>query len=350
MSVLITGGCGFVGINLAEALLAAGERVVLFDRIALPRSAFEALASHGARLSVVGADIRDSGKLQAALTDYAVRRIVHAAVITADAGREAREAATIVDVNIGGALNVLQAARAAKCERVVYVGSAQAYGATHEQGIRLREETSPSRPQDIYGITKFGAEQIALRLSALWKLEVICVRLGSVCGPWEFDTGVRDMLSPYLRTAQLALRGEAAIIPRREFWRDWVYSRDVGDGLRALLRARALRHRVYHLSSGIDWQGSFARWCYVLGKAYPQFTWRTAAIGEPPNVSFVVERDRAPMDVSRIASDVGFTPKFGPREAHADYIGWIREHEDSVRGSEEISKRELNAQYPAADA
>lgn len=340
MTVLVTGGCGFVGINLAEALLGAGERVVLFDRIALPLPACQALGRHGARLSVVTSDVLDAKALQTVVADCNAERIVHAAVITADAVREAREPSKIVDVNVGGTINVLNAARAASCKRIIYVGSAQAYGATHEAGERLEEETSPSRPTDVYGISKFCAERIALRLGALWKLDVVCVRLGTVFGPWEFDTGVRDMLSPYLHTAQLAVRGEAAILPRKEYWRDWVYSRDVTAGLHALLRASSLRNTVYHLSSGMSWYGSFDQWCNALRAAYPRFAWRTAAIGEPPNVSFVVERDRSPMNVARIASDAGFVPRFGPQEAYPDYLDWIRAHEEFVRGSRQASASE----------
>jgi UDP-glucuronate 4-epimerase len=333
VTVLITGGCGFVGINLAEALLEAGETVVLLDRIALPPSASDDLSRYGARLSVVISDVTDAKAVHVAMADHAVRRVVHAAVVTADAAREMREPSQIVEVNVGGTINVLGAARATDCERIVYVGSGQAYGATHEAGQRLDEEASPSRPTDLYGITKYCAERIALRMGVLWQLDVVCVRLGSVCGPWEFATGVRDMLSPYLRTAQFAVAGETAIIPSKEYWRDWVYSRDVAGGLHALLRVPRPPGKIYHLSSGVNWHGSFDQWCDLLRAAYPRFSWRTAAVGEVPNVSFVVERDRSPMNVARIGSDAGFVPRFGPRDAYADYINWIRAHEDFIRDS-----------------
>jgi nucleoside-diphosphate-sugar epimerase len=334
MTVLVTGGCGFVGINLADALLAAGEKVVLFDRISLPDAASEEFRGHGARLAVVNADVRDRAGLDAVFREHSVQRVIHAAVITAGVSREVSEAAKISEVNVGGTINVLSAAKAADCERFVYVSSGQAYGATHDQGRLLQEERSPSRPQDLYGITKHAAEQIALRLGTLWPLDVACVRLGTVFGPWEFDTGVRDMLSPYLRTAQLGVRGEPAVLPSKEYRRDWIYSRDVAEGLIAVLNMGKLPHRVYHLSSGMDWQGAFADWCQLLKKAYHGFSWKIAAGHETPNVSFVVQRDRSPMDVRRIAEDTGFKPKFGPREAHRDYLAWIRTHRQFIDGHE----------------
>ncbi|MGH7330871.1 MAG: NAD-dependent epimerase/dehydratase family protein, partial [Polyangiaceae bacterium] len=206
-----------------------------------------------------------------------------------------------------------------------------AYGQTHDEGRLLVEDVAPSRPLDIYGVTKFAAERIALRLGDLWDLDVTCIRLGSVCGPWEHATGVRDLLSPQVQLAKVALSGESAILPGKETWRDWIYSRDVAAGLAAAVRARRLPHRLYHLSSGIDWSGTLLEWCKLLHGAYPAFSYRAAAAGETPNVSHRVAKDRSPMEISRIKQDLGFTPAFGPREAYADYIDWVRAHEDFIR-------------------
>ena len=139
------------------------------------------------------------------------------------------------------------------------------------------------------------------------------------------------MLSPHLQVGQIALRGGTAIVPVKEVWRDWIYSRDVAAGLSAVLLAETPRHKAYHLTSGLDWRGSFAAWCETLKQTYPSFSWRVATAGERPNVSFVVERDRAPMDIQRICNDIGFKPQFGPREAFPDYISWLRRHEDFFR-------------------
>jgi UDP-glucuronate 4-epimerase len=332
MAILVTGGGGFVGLNLIEELLTRSERVVLFDRHGLPPFARSIGDAHKPELSVVAGDVRDTSALKTTFRNYDIEHVIHTAVITADAAREGRAPNEIVDVNVGGTINVLEAARSANCRRFVYVSSGQAYGRTHDLGGRLREELSPSRPEDLYGISKFAAESITGRLGTLWKIHVLCVRLGSVCGPWEFDTGVRDMLTPHLQVAQIALRGGAAIVPSREVWRDWIYSRDAARGLTAILKAAAPLHTVYHLTSGIDWRGSFTAWCETLKKAYPAFSWRIAADGEQPNISFVLARDRTPMDIERIVKDVGFKPQFGPREAFDDYIAWIRAHEDFVCG------------------
>jgi nucleoside-diphosphate-sugar epimerase len=330
VTILLTGGGGFVGINLVEQLIGAGERIVVFDRHGLPAAATEIMRRSDGDLELLTGDVRDAAGLNTVFREFNVQQVVHAAVITADAAREARDPKEIVDVNVVGTLNVLCQAHAANCERVVYVGSGQAYGKTHDEGLRLYEDRSPSRPEDVYGMTKFAAEQIALRLGELWNLQVICVRLGSVCGPWEFDTGVRDLLSPFLQAAQLAVRGETAVIPTREVRRDWIYSRDAAAGIIAALRTKVPRHRLYHLASGMDWQPSFPQWCDTLKEAYPRFSWRVAGPGDRPNVTFLLDRDRAPMDITRAIDDLNFKPRFGPGAAYRDYKKWIRNHEDFV--------------------
>lgn len=330
MTVLVTGGGGFVGLNVVEELIAAGDRVIVLDRRPLPAAAERSFGERIAEIEVVVADIRDTETLRGVFSEFNIQRVVHTAVITSNAAREASEPNTIIDVNLRGTVSVLEAARAAACERVIYVSSGQAYGKTHDEGAPLLEEISPSRPEDIYGITKFAAEQSVLRLATLWQFQVVCVRLGSVCGPWEVDTGVRDMLSPQLQVAKLAARGETALLPGHEFWRDWVYSRDVAAGLVSVLKAAHLQHRLYHLSSGLDWGGSFAGWCRILKDTYPRFNWRIASNAEEPNVHQRIARDRSPMDITRIAKDVGFKPLFGPKNAYDDYIDWIRRHQDFI--------------------
>ena len=330
MTILVTGGCGFVGINVAEALAGIGERAVLFDRNPLPHAAARDFARLASPPRAVMGDVRSAAFLSAVFKEFNVECVIHAAAVTADARRESRDPKSIIDVNLSGTLAVLHAARSAGCRRIVFVGSGAAYGKTHDEGAALKEGISASRPEDLYGISKCAAEQTALRLGSLWDLDVVCVRLGSVCGPWEFATGVRDLLSPQLQVARLAARGQEALIPAVEFWRDWVYSRDVAAGLVELTRAAAPPAAMYHLSSGMDWIGSFPQWCEQLRSHFPRFRWRIAGGEDVPNVTFVVDRDRSPMDITRIVHDIGFQPRFGPTAAYKDYVGWIVAHEDFI--------------------
>jgi len=329
MAILVTGGGGFVGLNLVEALLERGEEAILFDCSVLPPAAQRALLRHGRQLNVARGDVRDAAQVNQVFESHRIEFIVHCAAVTSGAAREAREPATIVDINVNGTLNILEAARTHGVKRVIYTSSGAVYGESLYRLTRLYEE-SPALPLTLYAITKFAAERICVRMSELWQIEVVCARLGTVIGPWERDTGVRDSYGTHTQLAALAVAGKPAVLTQREVRRDWVYSRDAAAGLVALIDARAPRHRVYNLSSGIEWIDPIRGWCEALESEYPDFDYRLAAEGEQPNIWYT-DKDRHLMDAGRIAQDIGFTPRFGPREAYGDYLAWLRDTPDFFR-------------------
>lgn len=322
MLTLVTGATGFVGINIVEALLARGDEVVAFGQGGLPANAQAAFASFGQQLQVLEGDVRDAACVEALFAGRRVARLVHAAVITAGVEREKRDATAIVEVNVAGTARVLEAARRNGVGRIVHVSSGSAYGRSLFECARLYEDETPDRPETMYQITKFAGERTALRLRALHGLDLVCVRLGSVIGPWERDTGVRDTLSTHFQLARMAAQGGSAILPQREYRRDWVYSRDVAAGIVALLEAPAPAHTLYNLSSDRAW-GGLARWCERLKAIYGGFEYRVAAAGERSNLGIAEQQDRGVMDIGRIVRDIGYTPRFGPDEAYDDYARWL---------------------------
>ncbi|HYH42585.1 MAG TPA: NAD(P)-dependent oxidoreductase [Burkholderiales bacterium] len=322
MAVLVTGGSGFVGINVAEALLERGDDVVLFDAGGLPPGAERALAPHAKRLSIEQGSVLDAASLTALLEKHAIDRVIHAAAVTSGPDREARDPGSIVDVNLRGTINVLEAARSHGVQRVLYVGSGAAYGESLYRYSRLYEST-PSMPTTLYSITKHAAERMCIRLKALWKLDIACARLGTVIGPWERDTGARDNFGTHSQLAAMAVAGKTAVLTSREIQRDWVYSRDVADALATLLHAPRLAHDVYNVSSGVLWDKPIERWCAALSEVFPKFTYRVADDGEQANIWYT-DRDRGIMDVGRLAQDAGFSPLHSLEDAYAAYLAWMR--------------------------
>lgn len=327
MATLVTGGAGFVGLNLVEALLARGEEVVLFDSGALPAAAEWGFARHAARLAFVKGDVRDSAAVERAFSAKRIERVAHCAAVTSGAAREAREPFAIVAVNVQGTINVLEAARRRGAGRVVVTSSGAVYGESAYRLAQLHEDATPAVPVTLYAITKFAAERVCARLRELWPMDVVCARLGTVVGPWERDTGARDNFGTHSQLARLALKGETAVLPPREVRRDWIYARDAADGLAALLEARAPGHGLYNLGAGRDWSGCITAWCEALRSAFPEFRFRAAKEGEEPNIGYT-DCDRGLMDVGRLAHDVGFRPRFGPAEAYADYLEWLKRTPD----------------------
>jgi UDP-glucuronate 4-epimerase len=321
MAVLVTGGGGFVGFNLVEALLARGDEVILFDSGTLPEAAQKILSGYGRQVNVAQADVRDAAQLNQVFESHSIERIAHCAAVTSGAAREARDPASIVAVNVQGTLNVLDAARMHGVKRVVYTSSGAVYGESLYRLARLYED-SPALPVTLYGISKFSAERVCLRMRALWDVDVVCVRLGTVIGPWERDTGVRDNYGTHTQLAAMALTGKPAVLPAREVRRDWIYSRDVAAALIDLLDAKTTPHALYNLSSGFEWVNPIRLWCEALKKTFPAFDYRVARPAEEPNIWYT-DVDRAIMDIGRLTQAVGFSPRFPASEAYQDYVAWL---------------------------
>jgi UDP-glucose 4-epimerase len=230
---VVFGGGGFVGLNIVEALLAAGRPAVLVDVTPPPQAALDALGRLPGALRVTRADVRDAARIAQVLA-HGVDAVVFGAAITADAERDAREPERILEVNLLGLVHVLRAARDGGVRRVVNLSSASAYGDAAWRDVDALDETLAPDPATLYALTKFGAERAARRLGTLWGLDVRSVRLSAVFGRWERQTGDRDTPSTLHQIMRKARRGEPAILARAAP-RDWVYAPDVAGAVIALL-------------------------------------------------------------------------------------------------------------------
>lgn len=319
MAVLITGGAGFVGLNVAEQLLGRGEDVVIFGPMAPPDAAVQALRRQPGRLDIAAGDVSVASDLDAVLRTHRIDRLVHGAAVTADLAREKRAARDIFTVNLLGTIEVLEAALRHDVRRVVQLGTGSIFGPAGKTDGMLDEQTSPALPETLYGISKFAAERTGLRYRQTRQLNLTVVRLGMVFGRWEYDTGVRDTLSMALQLLRVAEEGGSAIVHTGAA-DDWVYSVDVAHGVIAVLDLPATPDPVYHLSAGMRW--SVPAWCQRLQQHFPRFTFRLSDKLEECTVARNKAAPRSPMDIGRIRRDAGYEPAYLLDRAFDDYIAW----------------------------
>ncbi|TDR90243.1 NAD-dependent epimerase/dehydratase family protein [Enterovirga rhinocerotis] len=320
MSVLVTGGSGFVGLNIASELLAQGTDVALFGPAAPPAGALAHLRGLKGVLTIAEGDVRDRRSLDEAIAATGASRLVHGAAITAGLEREAVEAIRIAEVNLLGTLNVLDAAVAAGIRRVVQLGTGSVFGSVPPD-IDAIDETLPPVPDSLYGITKYAAERAAIRYRQTRGLDVVVARLGVVFGRWEYDTGVRDTLSVPLQLARLARAGEKACF-RAGLPDDWVYAADIAGAVAALLDAPATSYPVYQIATGRRW--SITDWCERLKGTYPGFDYALSADDALINVARAAPTARPPFRVDRLREDVGYRARFLEEAAFEDYLAWHR--------------------------
>jgi nucleoside-diphosphate-sugar epimerase len=321
MTVLITGGTGFVGLGLAEQLLVEGETVVLFGAAPPPEYLRRRLPADRVRIAL--GDVRSGADIGAACRGTPIELVFHLATVTAGPAKERDDPEHVLSVNIEGTAVLMKTLpRGIALHRVVVASSGSAYGyIAGDPDGRLNERTACPAPSSIYGISKLASEGVALRLGGLYGIDVRVARLGTVYGPWEYPTGVREVMSPQRQILQCLAAGRTAILPR-PMKTDWIYVRDVARGLVALARAPALDDRLFNVGGGEVFD--LLDWCRALAERRPDFNWHVAAPAEAANIQCNPPQDRAPLDSRRIAAATGFAPVFDLAKAADDYLAWCQ--------------------------
>ena len=226
-TALVTGGAGFIGSNLADALLAEGSDVHIVDDL-----------SHGQVVRVPSAaefherDIRDSAGLLA-IAQAAKPSVIYHLAAQADVRRALEEPSFDADVNIIGTIAVLEAAHAVGA-RVVFASTGGAGYGEYEGLVVPSPETAETRPLSHYGMSKMAGEGYIHLYGRLYGLEGVCLRLGNVYGPRQDPHGEAGVVAIFCGKM---LDGD----PPRVFGdglqtRDYVY---VGDVVRAFIAAAA---------------------------------------------------------------------------------------------------------------
>ena len=324
MSTLITGASGFVGLHLAELLLASGESVVGLSATPVPPVIATRFAALPGTFTDVTGDVRDGTLLAATMAQHRVDRVAHLAAVTAGPAREKTGAAAVIDVNLAGLATTLQAAAEAGVRRFLYASSIAVFGGVSPDGS-LIEEDAPHVPASLYAITKSAGEAIATRLGALHGVDVVIGRLGRVFGPYEYATGVRDTLSQVYQATAMAHAGEAFHFSR-PCVKNWNYGPDVAAALQTLLTAPRHAHTVYNLGTPHAW--SLAAWCERLAAELPGVRYRVASDVHAAPAGWREIDLGGPHDAG-LLSWQRFAAEFGPPPAH-DMEAALRDYLDTT--------------------
>lgn len=224
-TVLVTGGAGFIGSHLVDALLEEGARVRVLDNFATGRR--DNLAGSLASVELLEGDVRDPALCARACSGVEV--VFHQAAL-GSVPLSLERPADSLDVNVSGTTRVLAAARDAGVRRVVYASSSSVYGDSEALPKREGEEGEPLSP---YALSKWMDEEVARVFSRCFDLELVGLRYFNVYGPRQDPAGPYAAVIPRFFQARLA--GEAPVI-----YGDGLQSRDftyVGDAVAANLAA-----------------------------------------------------------------------------------------------------------------
>jgi UDP-glucose 4-epimerase len=230
MRCMVTGGAGFIGSNLVDALLARGDEVTVVDDLSTGRREnLEAALAAGAKLVVQ--DIRAGDALAGPVAEARPEIVFHLAA-QIDVRRSVADPAFDASINVGGTANVLEAARAAAARRVVFASTGGAiYGEGEGQELPLGEDTPPA-PLAPYGQSKFAAEGYLALYERLHGVSGVSLRLGNVYGPRQDPLGEAGVVAIFC--GRLRAGERPTVFGDGRQTRDYVY---VGDVVAAALAA-----------------------------------------------------------------------------------------------------------------
>jgi UDP-glucose 4-epimerase len=215
-NICVTGGAGFIGSHVADALVAAGNRVLIVDDLSSGR---KENAPKDSELHVLDVRSEEAGQL---LVDRKIEILVHHAA-QMDVRCSVADPVFDANVNILGLLNLLEAARGGSLRQVIFASTGGAiYG---EQDAYPADEDHPARPISPYGVAKLASERYLYFYHCEYGLDATCLRYANVYGPRQNPHGEAGVVAIFSR---LILDGENAVINGDGLQtRDYVYVDDV---------------------------------------------------------------------------------------------------------------------------
>jgi len=299
MNCLVTGGAGFVGSNLVDALLARGDEVTVVDDLSTGRREnLGAALENGARL--VEADIRDGDALRQVVADGTPETVFHLAA-QIDVRRSVVEPAFDAGINVGGTANVLEAARVAGSRRVVFTSTGGAiYGEGDGQELPLRED-APIAPMSPYGQSKFAGEGYLALYRRLYSLSSVALRLGNVYGPRQDPLGEAGVIAIFCGRLREGRR--PTVYGDGTQTRDYIFVADVVAALLAAANSDA--PGPLNVGTGVETDVlELIRRLGELGEGTAAFESELA----PPRTG---EVQRISIDPSRAERELGWRPQTG---------------------------------------
>jgi UDP-glucose 4-epimerase len=238
---LVTGGAGFIGSHVVDALLERGHDVAVADDLSTGREAnIDAAIEHGVTL-VVG-DIRDAGFVDGLLRRERPDVVFHLAA-QIDVRVSVSKPRLDADVNVAGTINMLEAARRSGVRRFVYASTG---GAIYGEGAPPMAEEASIRPISPYGQAKYAAEGYCDLYRRLHGLSTINLRLANIYGPRQDPLGEGGVIAIFCGKL---LSGERPVVygDGRQT-RDYVYVGDVAEA--AFLASESEAHGAYNVGRG----------------------------------------------------------------------------------------------------
>jgi len=327
MTILVTGAAGFIGMHVADRLLAQGRAVVGIDNlndyypVALKRARLATLAErHGKLFSFLELDFSDMAALRAALAGHGIEAIVH---LGAQPGVRYSliNPHAYVQSNLAGHVNMLELAREREVRHMVYASSSSVYGGNDAMPFRVEDRAD--HPVSLYAATKRADELMSETYAHLFRVPMTGLRFFTVYGPWG-----RPDMAIWSFTSRILAGEPIPVFNHGRMQRDFTYIDDIVTGLigcldhppaddGAIQAGGSLSpHRLYNI--GNNRPEELMHLIAVLEEACG----KKAVIDFQPMQPGDVPATYA--DITAITRDIGFQPSTGIAEGVPRFVDWYR--------------------------
>jgi UDP-glucose 4-epimerase len=237
---IITGGAGFIGSHLVEALLKKRKNIVVLDNLSTGR--IENLKKFKKKIKFIKCDISKRGKW---VNEFKGKCYIFHLAALADIVPSIQNPTKYFDSNVTGTLNVLEASRKANIIKFIYSASSSCYGIPKNYPTKEKEKNNPTFP---YALTKKMGEDLVIHWAKVFKLPAISLRLFNVYGTRSRTSGTYGAMFGVFLAQKLSGK-PYTIVGSGKQTRDFTY---VSDVVRAMLKASKsrLKNEIFNIGSG----------------------------------------------------------------------------------------------------
>lgn len=246
MRTLVTGGAGFIGSHLTEALLARGDEVTIFDNLSTGKiENLKTAMADGAEL--IEGDIVDPETVEETLNSVKPQTVFHLAA-QGEVQRSIHEPTFDATVNVVGTINLIEASKSIGLDRFVFASTG---GAIYGEGSNLElpaTEAAPTIPLCPYGLSKLAGEQYLELYRRMYMFNSVALRFGNVYGPRQSPKGEAGAVAIF---GELLLAGEKPVVfGDGKQTRDFIYIDDLVEAI--LTASRTDVEGAVNLGTGVE--------------------------------------------------------------------------------------------------
>lgn len=335
-SILVTGGCGFIGTNFVfHALQKTPYRVLNLDKCtyaANPRNLEE--VSHSGRYTLISADILDRTTIEELLTEYQPRAIVHFAA-ESHVDRSISRPEAFVDTNIVGTFRLLEASQrywsqlngAAKDRfRFLHVSTDEVYGSLGPNDQPFNEST-PYQPNSPYSASKAASDHLVRSFHHTYGLPTLTTNCSNNYGPYQFpEKLIPLMIRRALSGETLPIYGDGMNV------RDWLYVGDHCAAIRTVLEY-GRRGETYNIGGSAERTNKqVVNWiCELLDEMAPA----ASGISYKQQIAYVTDRPghdrRYAVDTTKIQRELNWRPVWSFEEGMRRTVAWYLRNDDWMK-------------------